>query len=374
MNNLIYLPLEWLGQYDPKLLDDSYQHNHWFNMKAGSVWPSHLTSRVHKLDTPWDLAPTICPMPILSHTSESRFEVVLDSITDRLCSYVQATGKTPYVSWSGGIDSTSIMVSLLRVASADFLKKLVVLHNQRSIQENTFFYYRFIAGKITTVDFDQTPFDITADNYDKIVILDGDAGNQVMGSPLINSLMQQGNQYLLDQDWCTVKDYNKIIPGATEFQFDIIRDSVPLAPVQIRTVFDLLWWIAYNFRIDDVLLRKMPVYIQNLTSEQSREFWNSGIFRHYAQPEMQQWSLTSLDRRRKSLDIMLKYIPKKYIYDFDHNDVWYAHKTEQGSLAQSYENCQWGQSGLIALDSNWNKYRLADSSTRRNLGSILGRI
>jgi hypothetical protein len=299
---------------------------------------------------------------------------VLDSITDRLCSYVQDTGKTPYISWSGGIDSTSILVSLLRVASADFLKKLVVLHNQRSIQENTFFYYRFISGKITTVDFDHTPFDITADNYDKIVILDGDAGNQVMGSPLINSLMQQGNQYLLDQDWCTVKDYNKIIPGATEFQFDIIRDSVPLAPVQIRTVFDLLWWIAYNFRIDDVLLRKMPVYIQNLTSEQSREFWNSGIFRHYAQPEMQQWSLTSLDRRRKSLDIMLKYIPKKYIYDFDHNDVWYAHKTEQGSLAQSYENCQWGQSGLIALDSNWNKYRLADSSTRRNLGSILGRI
>jgi hypothetical protein len=78
--------------------------------------------------------------------------------------------------------------------------------------------------------------------------------------------------------------------------------------------------------------------------------------------------------RRKSMDIMLKHISKKYIYDFDHNDIWYAHKTEQGSMAQSYEKCEWGHSGLIALDSDWNKYNLADSATRRELGRILERI
>jgi hypothetical protein len=260
------------------------------------------------------------------------------------------------------------------VGSSDFLKKLVVLCNQRSIQENAFFYYRFLDGKITTEDFDNTSFCITAENYNQVVILDGDAGNQVMGSPHVNSLMQQGRRDILDLDWTTIKDPGDIIAGVSEFQFKMIQESVALAPVEIRTVFDLLWWVAYNFKTDDVLLRKIPAYIQHLTPEQSREFWATGIFKHYAQPEMQQWSLASLDLRRNSMDIMLKYISKKYIYDFDHNDVWYAHKTEQGSMAQSYEKCEWGQSGIIALDSAWNKYSLADPETRRELGKVLGRI
>ena len=374
MNNLIYMPLTWLGRYDPTLRADTYQHNKWFNMKLVNLWPSHLTSRVHKLNTPWDLAPTICPIPSFSHTTELSFDTVIDSVTHRLCEYIKNTGKTPYMCWSGGIDSTSVLVSLLKVGSADFLKKLVVLHNQRSIQENAYFYYRFLAGRITTVDFDRTPFCITAENYDQVVILDGDAGNQVMGSPHINSLMQQGRCDILDLDWTTIEDPNKIIAGVSEFQFEMIRESVALAPVEIRTVFDLLWWSAYNFKTDNELLQKMPAYIQHLTPEQSCEFWKTGIFKHYAQPEMQQWSLASLDLRRKSLDIMLKHISKKYIYDFDHNDVWYAHKTEQGSTAQSYEKYDWGHSGLIALDSNWNKYNLADPATRRELGRILERI
>lgn len=374
MNNLIYLPLAWLRRYDPYLQSQEYRHNHWFNMHSVTLWPEHLTSRVHKLNTPWDLAPSVCPMPKLLHNSELRFDVVMDSITHRFCDYIQRTGKTPYISWSGGIDSTSILVSLLKVGNSDFLKKLVVLYNDRSIKENSFFYHRFLDGKVSTLNFDQSPLHVTADNYDQIVILDGEVGNQVMGSPHINSLVRQGRRDILDSDWTTIQDYSEIIYGSTDYHIQMIKDSAESAPVEILTVFDFLWWLNFNFKVDDVLLRKMLTHVHDLTPDQSREFWESGIFRHYAQPEMQQWSLVSKNQRHQSIEIMLKYIPKKYIYDFDHNDIWYAHKTEQASMASTYEKCTFGDSGIIALDSDWNKYSLKDQETRRKLGRILQRI
>jgi hypothetical protein len=371
MNNLIYLPLDWLRYYDSDLCSDNYVHNKWFKMYDVNLWPSHLTSRVHKLKTPWDLAPTVCPIPDVVANSEQRFDVVMDSITAKFCDYIASSGKTPYISWSGGIDSTSILVSLLKVGNEDFLKKLVVLYNEKSINENAFFYYRFIKDKIITHHIDDTSFVVTAENYDKIVILDGEAGNQIMGSPHINHLVKSGKVDFLKKPWRSL-NYKDVIQGATEFQMEVIQESIVYSPILIDSVADLLWWIAFNFKMDDVLLRKMALYAGNLTPAQSGEFWRTGIFRHYAQPEMQRWSMATKDARHTQS--MLKYTPKKYIYDFDHNDLWFASKTEQGSNSQRHLDNLFGDSTIIALDQDWNKYYISDFNTRQKLGQILQRI
>ena len=371
MNNLIYLPLDWLKIYDPSLCSNDYAHNHWFKMYDVNLWPSHLTSRVHKLKTPWDLAPTVCPIPDVIPNFELRFDIVMDGITAKFCDYIKSSGKTPYLSWSGGIDSTSILVSLLKIGDADFLKKLVVVCNEKSIAENAFFYYHFIDNKITTLSIDDESFKITAENYDKIVILDGEAGNQIMGSPHINHLVKSGREDILKQPWRSL-NYKDMIQGVTEFQMEVIQESIDCSPIPIDSVADLLWWIAFNFKMDDVLLRKMALYMGNLTPDQSSKFWNTGIFRHYAQPEMQRWSMATKDiRHTKSI---LKYIPKKYIYDFDQNDLWFASKTEQGSNSHRHLDNLFGNSTIIALDKDWNKYYISDSSTRQKLGQILEKI
>ena len=371
MNNLIYLPLDWLRDYDPVLCSDEYAYNAWFKMYDVNLWSSHLTSRVHKLKTPWDLAPTVCPIPDVVPNFELRFDIVMDSITAKFCDYIKSSGKLPYMSWSGGIDITSILVSLLKVGDADFLKKLVVLCNETAIDENAFFYYHFIKNKITTLSIDDESFKITAETYDKMVILDGDAGNQIMGSPHINNLVKFGRGDFLKQPWRSL-NYKDIIQGATEFQMEMIQESIDYSPIPIDSVADLLWWIAFNFKMDDVLLKKMALYAANLTPAQSSEFWNTGIFRHYAQPEMQLWSMATKDIRHTQS--MLKYTPKKYIYDFDHNDFWFASKTEQGSISQRHMNHLFGDSTIIALDQDWNKYYISDFNTRQKLGQILQRI
>jgi hypothetical protein len=87
---------------------------------------------------------------------------------------------------------------------------------------------------------------------------------------------------------------------------------------------------------------------------------------------MQMWSMNARDLRRHYTATTVKYFPKRYIYDFDHNDFYWASKTEQGSDSRKYvKHLSIQLSPYFAFDSEWNKYSIADRSTRQLLGKIL---
>ena len=129
MNNLIYFSTHVVVSHDFEVTSNEYQYHNWFNLIKGLEWPSHTTSRVHQLNTPWILSPTVCPIPKLIHNEEN-FGNVIDSIAENFCQQILQSGRTPYIAYSGGIDSTSILVSLLKIGNPDFLKKLVVLQTK----------------------------------------------------------------------------------------------------------------------------------------------------------------------------------------------------------------------------------------------------
>jgi hypothetical protein len=368
MNNLIYFSTWTISTYDFDITDIKYQYHNWFNLTKGLEWPSHTTSRVHQLNTPWALSPTVCPIPKLIHNEEN-FDNVIDSIAEKFCQQILQSGKTPYIAYSGGIDSTSILVSLLKTGNTDFLKKLVVLHNKNSIKENPYFYHRFIEQKLQTQDIHT--FSVDSSNFDKIVIVDGEAGNQCLGWRAIHVHSYYQNFDFLDRPWRTVSDLTTAIPGSTAFTVELIKDSINYAPIDIETVYDFIWWANFNFKFDEVLIRKVPGYTENLTASQTQLFYNQGLYRFYAQPEMQVWSMISKDQRRKSTrNTISKWAPKNYIYQFDRNDLWYASKKEEAS----YSGLDEIGNKLIAIDDQWNKYWITDPDVRKALGKILQRI
>jgi hypothetical protein len=122
MRNLIYFDTIAADAIDLGLRDPDYVHHKWFvNNLPELRWPSHITSRVHKLDTPWDLADSVFPVPTGAPTTTS-FADTIEFIADEFCKKIAQCNFTPYIFWSGGLDSTSILVSLLEVASADLLQ------------------------------------------------------------------------------------------------------------------------------------------------------------------------------------------------------------------------------------------------------------
>lgn len=369
MNNLIYFSTDTARLYDVSVTFDEYQHHEWFNLVRGLEWPSHTTSRVHQLNTPWHLAPTVCAIPKLTHCEEN-FDNVLDSIAEKFCHDVLKSGRTPYISWSGGIDSTSILVSLLKTGNTDFLKKLIVLHNNNSIRENPYFYDRFIDQRLQTQNINTLTID--SSNFDKIVIVDGEAGNQCMGWRSIHVHSYYENFDFLDQPWKSVSDLTTAIPGSNALAIQLIKDSIDHAPIDINTVYDFIWWTNFNFKFDDVLLRKVVSYTKNLTAQQTQMFYDQSLYRFYAHPDMQVWSMISTDQRRESTrNIISKWTPKNYIYQFDRNDLWYASKKEEAS--QSSFDLGSKSANLIAIDDQWNKYYINDPAVRQALGKILQR-
>lgn len=370
MNEFIYLSLPWLLSYDKHLNTANYQHSKWFTLQQSTLWPPHTTSRVHQLDTPWKLAPTVCPIPPIASNAELNFAQVIESIADEFCRKINDTGKTPYVCWSGGIDSTSILVSILKTASPEILKKLIILHSNNSITENAHFYYKYIDQKLKTQDIDS--FTITPDNHNQIIIVDGEAGNQCMGQSSIQRLIYNQQFDLLDKPWKEIDNLSSLLTNANQFNIDLVKESIKHSPVPIETGYDFLWWTNFNFKFDDVLLRKIPRYTCNLNAEQTKTFYEKSLFRFYSQPSMQIWSMLTKDLRREGLKITPKYVPKKYIHDFDHNDFWFYMKREEGSASKVLLSM--AHTAIFAIDSSWSKYSIADKDSRIKLGRMLERI
>jgi hypothetical protein len=367
MNDLIYFSRSAVIDLDFYCTNSNFKYSQWFNLE----WPgaNHIVSRVNKIETPWSLASTLYPMPTTLVGSED-FSFNMDLVANNIISKITASGRRPYFYYSGGIDSTAIMVSILKNAPQEFLNQLVVLHDNTSIEENAYFYHYYIKPRLTTQDLHT--FEITAENYKTVAVIDGECGNQLMGSWNINALSYQGKYELLNKKIDQI-NFAQEFPTVTSFNIDLIKESTKYSPVPIENLFDFLWWANFNFKFQDVLLRRtITLYTKNLTADQSQKFFSSGIFRFYTEPELQIWSMLSKDLRHQSIQQDNKLIPKQYIYNYDKNSLWFAYKREQMSgpflFRTSFQTLP-----IVAVDSNWQKYSAADRSVRQKLGQILER-
>ena len=365
MNNLIYLSPGKISHYDHTLRYDDYVYRDWFNIPLDGA-PNFFSSRVHDINAPWPLAPTLFPMPNPAPVNET-FENVMDFISDEYCSKWVAHKRTPYLYWSGGVDSTSILVGLLKNGSKEFLDHLVILLNQASIDENSYFYYRHIDGKLKVEDADK--FEITSDNHNHIDVLDGDVGNQCIGETTIYSLAYTNQFQLLDDPWND--QFLDRIGFKNVTLRNIVSESTRYAPVDIRTGFDYLWWMNFNCKFADVLLNKCTAHFKNIDAVQRKQFFKTNLNRFYQHSKMQSWSLSSADIRREKLKITQKYHPKKYIYDFDKNDLWFSSKIEFRSGWYQIVQHTRKEKTIFAIDADWNFYSMDDAQTRRELGKIL---
>jgi hypothetical protein len=140
--------------------------------------------------------------------------------------------------------------------------------------------------------------------------------------------------------------------------------------VDIVTLYDFVWWSNFNFKFDDAMIRKMLAYGKNLTVLQRKHLWSNGLYRFFAQPEMQIWSMHNLNQRRETIRLDPKYLAKKYIYEFDNNQHWFAFKSEQGSLPQIFSL---QTLPYIGITSDWHTVSIADDGVRSYLKQILAR-
>ena len=281
------------------------------------------------------------------------------------------------IMFSGGIDSTLIMVSLFKIASDLELRKYVtVLLSPVSIVENPNLYYNYILKKCEV----ESSFDFDVfQGHKKYIVVNGESGDQLFGSAVIKNILDNyGIDFIFSHP---TKDkinliFDKQLKLSSQRGGSLERRTVNLetiinaldkitmsAPFEIKTIYHYFWWINFTQKWQSVYLRSVA-----FTNKKNHNtiIPEDNYFIFFNTKEMQLWSLNNTDKLIKDEWRTYKYVMKDIIYDFDKNKEYRDTKVKRGSLIRvvvnkplvqglSYENSKVNFHINSLPDDIWNE-------------------
>ncbi len=326
----------------------------------------YLSARSRHIDLkgPWTQEPTQYPIPPMP-LSKVTFEDAADDFGSKVVEEIDQD-KDLYLMWSGGIDSTSVAVSVLKHIKKYQHSRLHVISSQSSRNENPMFYHNFLKqfDQIELKNFEPANLDLLHS-----IILDGEGGDQIFGSSAANKIFSiypdmilkpwRNNIDFLRQYW-----YKDDVPNFYDLFMQLMNVTIDQGLVPVETLFDFYWWLNFNFKFDSVMFRNTLKIGENVPDQQFEYFCNTVIRRLFAHDKMQQWSMSAgAEEKICKAKKTVKWGGKKYIYEFDRNEYYFREKRKEFSsevLADSV-------SKYIAIDRNYKRHSIADRATRQNL-------
>eukprot|EP01062_Namystynia_karyoxenos_P048750 TRINITY_DN37230_c0_g1_i1.p1 TRINITY_DN37230_c0_g1~~TRINITY_DN37230_c0_g1_i1.p1 ORF type:complete len:603 (+),score=132.28 TRINITY_DN37230_c0_g1_i1:75-1883(+) len=294
--------------------------------------------------------------------------------------------------WSGGIDSTAVLCSLLAKLrrSAPRPRPIVVLISQASVEEYPWFYDKVITpaaekGELTIERMDEKRALSQQLDLSQRLYVTGECGDQLFGSDMMQHAFAEHKdqphlrpfaELGLDAPWEQTVPVSLGLLGFEPDRAawkDWIAPQLACAPFPIVSTFDLLWWLNFSMKWQHVCLRCF-----HLRSEVT-EADLRGIVHFYATDEFQQWSMENHDAKLpdKAKWATYKAPLKSYIFDFTGDAEYRDTKLKWGSLAGVMNPTEGGLS--LALDDRLNTIScgfasLSPSRLRARYGDALRRF
>jgi hypothetical protein len=266
-----------------------------------------------------------------------------------------------YLFWSGGIDSTTILCSLIKNWSNTDLEKITIVMNDFCIEENQFMYYKYILGKYKTVRTDDF-WNRTLTMNNNNVYVTGDCAESLMGCTEINKFDSFFPGAFAKPVHSQTDNIIKYFMQSTgnkswaEFALEHIFESLAKNNITVTTVYDFLWWIEFNW--NHALNFYYILYIFGLVDNtiDVRKFLTTNMFAYYDSVDFQYWSIQAIGTDRKIQDTILsnKISQKKYIHAVNGDTEYLKNKTRVGSISK---NLVWREMKfLLGIDTDFNIY------------------
>jgi len=368
MNNIKFVNHVILFSLYPMLLK-SQQHKQYMSLYRFFPTPpgvEYMLSRSQHMDikSPWIQETTEYPLPAMPDTAVS----FADAADDFGYNTVQQIdqGKILYIMWSGGIDSTSMVVSVLKHLQPAQRERVWVVSSALSRNENPMFYHNFLKTfqQIELSQFDPAKIDLATS-----LILDGEGGDQIFGSSAANRIFSKYPD-MLKAPWKNNTDFlrkfwhSELVPDFYDFFMYLMNTTIDNTDVPVETLFDFFWWLNFNFKFDSVMFRHTLRLSENISDHDFKFFSQKVCHRMFATEKMQQWSMTAgadgkINQARKTV----KWGGRKYIYDFDRNEYYFREKRKEFS----FQTIADGVAKYFAVDRDYNRYSLANHSTRLDI-------
>lgn len=289
------------------------------------------------------------PKPTPDNTSfaelaDKKGKEIVDKAVDK--------GQDIRVLWSGGIDSTSAMVSLMKATQAmEKPPTIEVMHSDHSVAEYPKFHDRYIKGKFPTIPVDR-PIAKMLDP--KKINVTGEHGDQIFGSMLLDKYVNNGTAQKPYQSTLAGAVYDQLQDvGKADKVAEYLDPQFKNAPIAINTLFDALWWVSFSMKWQHVTLR-LPAFSDNARkSHESLEHFFRG-------DGFQNWALTHPEIRQIDDWRQYKEQAKAYIFDFTGDADYYREKTKEGSLNKVMRQSSHPRGFRIHMAENFRPITVAD--------------
>lgn len=290
-----------------------------------------IVDRTNTISIPVKIRP-LFPIPSLKPQNKS-FEEICNERATELLDRADNLGVTLYVAWSGGIDSTLVLVSLLKNATARQKKNIVVLLSEESMAENPRFYKEHIRGKLKMEPSAGFPYILGSTH----IFVNGEFNDQLFGAAAPNDLMLKFGDSIIHQPYrrdllFSFLNENVGNAGVTNFYLDLFDRIMHVAPISITTYFDYFWWINFTLKWQSVFMRVVSFTAERNAHNITPEYIHTNYAPFYGTEDFQLWSMNNLDKRIKDTWSTYKWPCKDIIYDYTKDRDYRDTKIKRGSL------------------------------------------
>nr|VFK79695.1 MAG: hypothetical protein BECKSD772D_GA0070982_106013 [Candidatus Kentron sp. SD] len=283
-----------------------------------------IIDRTHTLDFGFDYS--VLDLIPEENCTSTIFSELCDGVGIELTERAIESKKNIRVLWSGGIDSTVALISLMKASEKlETSNYLQVMLTMDSVNEYPDFYKNYIIGKYKTI-----PCSSPISEFLELdcVNVTGEHGDQLFGSHLLKEEVETGSAYLKYKDVLPLKlmqffSSSKKVDRLMKY----IEPQIDASPIRINTLFDCIWWLNFSLKWQQVTLR-LPVF----RMRDVEETYNS-IYHFFRDSRFQAWSLANSSLRKEVFAWKdYKSVAKEYIYSFANDSMYRSGKVKEPSL------------------------------------------
>ena len=311
-------------------LPDVEMFSHFFRLYGGWVLPIDRTGTIKTPVRTKSLYPLTAYRPFAKS-----YEDICNDRAKEMLAHADTLNKDMCVFYSGGIDSTCMLVSLLKQATAGQKKRIVVLLSQESIMENPRFFDEHIRGNLRVESSTMFPYILGTGDF----VLSGENNDQVMGSDKVGRLILTYGPGAIHQPYkreTFFEFFGKSFGGedrVTNFYLDLFEKLKNACPVPLTTNFEYLWWINFSLKWQAVVMYTLMFVAKRNVSGIGPNYLETHFKSFYNTEEFQLWSMNNLDKRIKDTWPSYKWVSKDVIYGFTKDAEYRDKKTKKGSRA-----------------------------------------
>lgn len=255
-----------------------------------------------------------------------------------------ALGKKIYVLWSGGIDSTLVVVSLLKAGIPK--DQIYVVCNTDSQKENYNFFLK-ILNSVNLVSTEMLMQTLKYKNLDGLV-LSAEHGDLSCGYDFSSEMLQIfGSDYLkLPASRENILKYfkhKKLNEESANCWYDIFMESAKMSPRPVDSTYDFSWWAGFNWRWQYALEKfRMRFY----------RVPDSTTF--FLGHDIQNWAI---HHQQPNLETLKDFKPeyKKIIFEYTGDEDYYKNKIKHESTTLYY-----GSNSYAAVLENQSRIHTKD--------------